>query len=68
MKPLFDLLDRLPLNGYKTALGTAAYVVVVGLWGIGHFDSDTTVMLLTAVSAWTGVSLAHKVDKAKREE
>ena len=51
------------LDGYKTYIGVAAWVVVSILTDMGVITGVYQSAIMSMVEGWTGVSLIHKTEK-----
>lgn len=60
---MLNLLNSLPLNGYKTYIAIGIAVVVTGLQQLGYLDPGVAMAILKWDAMLFGVGLAHKVDK-----
>ena len=63
-----SILDKLPLNGAKTAMSIALYALILGLTQMGVIEKSIGDIALQWVELLFGVGLAHKVDKSLRSE
>ena len=61
---MLSLLNLIPFNGYKMYIGLVAGALVLGFQQLGYISPDIAAQLLKWIVLWTGVALAHKVDKA----
>lgn len=60
---MYEFLNKLPLNNWKTEAGVAMNILVLGLWGTNVIDSDTALFFIGMIQTWTGVALAHRIEK-----